>query len=133
MPPACPADGSVSRYLEGRRRSVAATTPSGRNKNRRQLSSRARWLFSTPWTIYPHVMVIQLTPPTTTCSVLVHGGLPADGLGAGGAVWQRGGLPGVSGSFALAEWLCVPPLPAKRRLASFARPLDMPPLSLPGF
>ena len=55
-------------------------------------------------------MGIYLTQVTTTCSVSGRGGLSARPVGTGGPVFDRGGLPGVSVSTALAGWLRVPAL-----------------------
>src|SRR5580692_10504600 len=55
-------------------------------------------------------MGIYLTKVTTTCSVFGRGGLSTGPAGAGGPVFDRGGLSGVSVSTALASWLRVPAL-----------------------
>lgn len=55
-------------------------------------------------------MGIYLTKVTTTCSVFGRGGLSTRPAGAGGPVFDRGGLSGVSVSTALASWLRVPAL-----------------------
>ena len=63
-------------------------------------------------------MGIYLTQVTTSCSVFGRGGLSARPAGVGGPVFDRGGLPGVPVSTALARWFRVPALRKPEGVAS---------------
>jgi len=55
------------------------------------------------------MLLREITPwAGITCSVLGCGGLSAKFAGVGGPVFDRGGLPGVPVSTALARWFRVP-------------------------
>lgn len=64
-----------------------------------------------------HLRGIQLTPPTTTCSMRGHGRLPANDLGVGGAVPDGRGLSGVFAVTSLADRVCLSSLPDGVRMA----------------
>jgi len=78
-------------------------------------------------------MGIYLTQVTTTCSVSGRGGLSKRAVGAGGPVFDRGGLSGVSVSTALASWLRVPALWRAEGVASFGTAVGMHGVPSPDF
>ncbi len=79
------------------------------------------------------VRAIHLTPVYPTCSSCERGGLSTHARGIRAAVCDRGRLPGLLGSIALADGLPVSALCHRRGLDDSSRSDDVPPVWTPSF
>src|SRR5260370_13272162 len=78
-------------------------------------------------------MGIYLTQVATTCSVSGGGRLSARSAGAGASLFNRGGLPGVFVSTALAGRILLPTLRGSESMAGLGLAMGMRGLPSPGF